>query len=75
MIQDDWTLDYTAKTITHTAGTTRYTVQEFYSWLMDVFDDASQMDDPVSMSAQTPREYQLINGWSFASDACFGYLC
>ncbi len=64
MIQDDWTIDYALKTITHTAGTTIYTVNQLYSWLMDVFDDATQMDDPVPMSAQTPVEYRLINGWS-----------
>lgn len=74
MIQDDWTIDYDLKTLAHTAGTTRYTVQEFYSWLMDVFDDAAQMDDPVPMSAQTPREFRLINGWAFGSDSCLGYL-
>ena len=74
MIQDDWTLDYNAKTIAHTSGTTRYTVQAFYSWLMDLFDDAGQMDDAIPMSAQTPREFSLINGWSFDSDSDLGYL-
>jgi len=73
-IQDDFTLDYTAKTITHTAGTTRYHVNALYSWLMDLFDDAGQMDDTVPMSAQTPVEYTLINGWTFGSDADLGYL-
>lgn len=63
-IADDWTLNYTTKTITHTTGTTIYTALALYSWLMDVFDDASQMDDDVPMSAQTPTEFTLINGWS-----------
>ncbi len=63
-IQDDFTLDYALKTITHTAGTTIYSVNALYSWLMDLFDDAAQMDDDVPMSAQTPVEYSLINGWS-----------
>lgn len=73
-IQDDFTLNYTAKTITHTAGSTRYHVNALYSWLMDLFDDAGQMDDTVPMSAQTPVEYTLINGWTFGSDADLGYL-
>ncbi len=73
-IQDDFTLNCAAKTISHTANTTRYTVQEFYSWIMDLFDDAAQMDDPVPMSAQTPKEYQFINSWSFAADSDYGYL-
>lgn len=73
-IQDDFTLNYTAKTITHTSGSTRYHVNALYSWLMDLFDDAAQMDDPVPMSAQTPVEYTFINGWTFGSDADLGYL-
>ena len=72
-IQDDWTLNYTAKTITHTGGSTVYTVLAFYSWLMDLFDDAAQMDDPVPMSAQTPVEFSLINGWTIP-DASFEFL-
>jgi len=67
MIQDDWTINYGAKTITHTSGVTIYTVLALYSWLMDVFDDASQMDDDVPMSAQTPTEFTLINGWTIAA--------
>lgn len=72
-IQDDWTINYSAKTITHTAGTTVYTALSLYSWLMDVFDDASQMDDDVPMSAQTPTEFSLINGWSIPA-ASYPYL-
>ena len=66
-IQDDWTVDYGAKTIAHSAGTTIYTVNAFYSWLMDLFDEIAQMDDPVPMSAQTPTDYSLINGWVFGA--------
>lgn len=73
-IQDDFTLNYTTKVISHTSGTTRYTVNALYSWLMDLFDDAGQMDDTVPMSAQTPTEYSMINGWTFNADADVGYL-
>jgi hypothetical protein len=31
--------------------------------LQDVFDEPAQMDDLVPMSAQTPTQYTLINGW------------
>ena len=72
-IASDWSIDYSAKTITHTAGTTVYTALSLYSWLMDVFDDASQMDDDVPMSAQTPTEFSLINGWSIPA-ASYPYL-
>ncbi|MCK4620731.1 MAG: hypothetical protein KAT62_00810 [Desulfuromonadales bacterium] len=73
-IQDDWTLNYTAKTITHSAGTTIYTVLALYSWLMDLFDDASQMDDDVPMAAQTPTEFSLINGWSIPDSSIEDFL-
>ena len=72
-IADDWTIDYSGKTITHTSGTTIYTVLALYSWLMDVFDDASQMDDPVPMDAQTPTAFRLINGWNIPA-ASYEYL-
>jgi hypothetical protein len=64
-IGDDFDLDYTNKYIEYVGSGDRYTVRELYSWLMDVFDDAGQMDDTVPMSAQTPTEYTLINGWTF----------
>ena len=73
VIQDDWTINYTTKTITHTAGTTVYTVLSLYSWLMDVFDDAPQMDDSVPISAQTPVEFTLVNGWSIP-EASYPFL-
>lgn len=63
-IQDDWTINYSTKTITHSSGTTVYTVLSLYSWLMDLFDDSDQMNDDVPMDAQTPVEFRLINGWS-----------
>jgi len=72
-IQDDFTIDYGAKTITHSSGSTVYTVNQLYSWLMDVFDELVQMDDTVPMSAQTPTEYTLINGWTIP-DASFQFL-
>lgn len=72
-IADDWSIDYSAKTITHSSGTTVYTVLELYSWIMDVFDDASQMDDTIPMDAQTPTAFRLINGWSIPA-ASYPYL-
>jgi len=72
-IQDDFTIDYGAKTITHTSGATVYTVNQLYSWLMDVFDELAQLDDTVPMSGQTPTEYTLINGWTIP-DASFQFL-
>lgn len=73
MIHDDWTIDYDLKTITHTSGATIYTVRELYSWLMDVFDELGQLDDQVPISAQTPTEFSLINGWEIPAGS-YEYL-
>lgn len=73
MISDDFTIDYVNKRVYHSSGTTIYTVNELYSYLMDTFDELAQMDDTIPMSAQTPTEYTLINGW-FMDDTSFKYL-
>jgi len=73
-IADDFSLNYSTKKISHASGSTRYTVNAFYSWLMDAFDDASQMDDQVPVKANTPTEYELINDWEFNADSDVGYL-
>lgn len=84
-ISDDFTIDYVNQRIYHsTSATTVWTVNELYSYIQDTFDEIAQMDDPVPMSAQTPTEYTLINGW-FMNEAreneggsdyrnCFEYL-
>lgn len=72
-IGDDWAIDTVNKRIYHVTGTTVYTVNELYSWLMDTFDELEYMDDPVPMSAQTPTEYTMINEW-FIDDESVKYL-
>lgn len=62
-IGDDWSIDYTNKRVYRSANNNVYDVNDLYSWLMDTFDELNQMDDPVPMSAQTPTEYTMINGW------------
>lgn len=70
----DWSLNYTTKEISYIGAGTRWTVRNFYSELMDLFDDAGQMDDQVPMSAQTPKEFKLINGWDLSADTDYQYL-
>ncbi|MHA2046919.1 MAG: hypothetical protein ACW99G_19180 [Candidatus Thorarchaeota archaeon] len=72
-IGDDWTIDYNDKTVKHTSGTDIYTVRNLYTWLQDTFDELNQMDDDVPMSAQTPTEFTMINGW-FIDDDSTQYL-
>lgn len=72
-IANDFTIDYVAKRVTHTANTYIYTVNALYSYLQDTFDDLAQLDDTIPMSAQTPTDYTLINGW-FMEDTTFKFL-
>lgn len=72
-IYDDFTLDYTLKTITHTSGTTVYTGNALYSWLQDEFDEQATMDDDIPITAATPTEYTLVNGW-FIDEESTKYL-
>lgn len=70
----DWQFEDSLKQLRHNAGTTRVTVNALYSAIMDLVDDAGMMDDTVPMSAQTPTEYTLINGWTFAADSDLQWL-
>jgi len=62
-IGDDFGIDYNNKIISHSVNTNIYSSQQLYSWIQDTFDEQSQMDDTVPMSAQTPTAFTLINGW------------
>src|SRR4030067_1355305 len=72
-IAADWSIDYNAKRVYHSANSTVYSVNALYSFLMDTFDELIQMDDTVPMSAQTPNAYTMINGW-FIDDDSVKYL-
>ena len=72
-IDTDFTIDYVNRRVYHSSGTAVYTTNELYSYLMDTFDELEQMDDPIPMTAQTPTEYTLVNGW-FMDDDSFKYL-
>lgn len=68
-IADDWTIDYANKTVKHTSGSTIYSVNALYTYLQDDFDELNQLDDSVPMSAQTPTQYTMINGWFLSPDS------
>jgi hypothetical protein len=72
-IADDFTIDYVNRRVYHSSGTTVYSVNALYSYLMNTFDEPEQMDDTVPMSAQTPTDYTFINGW-FMDDNSYKYL-
>jgi hypothetical protein len=62
-ISSDFTVDYNAQRIYHSSGATVYSVNALYSYLQDLFDELTQMNYTIPMSAQTPTDYTLINGW------------
>jgi hypothetical protein len=72
-IADDFTVDLVNKLIvtTQTYGTGEasgipsiiYSMNEFYVFLQDYFDEPDRMDDLIPISAQTPTEYTLLNDW------------
>jgi len=62
-VSNDFSLDTANRIIKHTAGTTVYSSNQLYSQIQDWMDDASYMDFTPPMSAQTPTDYQIINGW------------
>lgn len=72
-IADDFTIDYVNKRIYHSSGTTVYSANALYSYLMNTFDEPEQMDDTVPMSAQTPTDYTIINSW-FMDDDSYKFL-
>ncbi len=67
---NDFTVDYVNKLIRYDGSETppyllseMLSVNALYSYLQDTFDELNQMDDDIPMSAQTPTDYTLINGW------------
>ena len=71
-IDDDFTIDFINKNIlvnqtnnpfVNGLPTSIYSMNELYSYLQDLFDEPANMDIEVPMSAQTPTEYTMINGW------------
>jgi hypothetical protein len=68
-IQDDINIDVVDRKITYVTAFVNdrppsiYTVNELYSYFQDTFDEPGFMQHSVPMSAQTPTQYTIINGW------------
>lgn len=61
-VATDWTFNSTTGAITHASGTTRYSVQDLYSWHQDYYDDSATVDDNPLINGITPTQFELING-------------
>lgn len=66
-IGSDFTIDYGAKTVTHTSGSTVYTALEFFQWLATTFAAQTQMDDDYAFVSDTPSVYRWVNDWAFGA--------
>lgn len=65
MIADDFIIDTTKKLITHNENGSEeiYTLNEFYSFVNDLFDEPKYMPFQIPISANSKNDYSLINGW------------
>jgi len=66
-IASDFTINYSAKTVTHSSGATVYTVLSFFQWLAATFAASSQMDDDYAFVSDTPTVYRWVNSWAFGA--------
>jgi hypothetical protein len=73
-ISADFTINTTAKTVTHSSGTEVYTVEAFYLWLASTFSASDYMDDAYPFTADTPTVYRWKNGWDMGDDTSYQFL-
>jgi len=74
-VATDFTIDTTALTITHTSGTTVYTVKDLYNYTMDYMASVSpdRLQKSLPMSAQTQFDFTLQNSYTM-DDTTHEYL-
>jgi len=73
-LESEFTVDYGAKTVTHTSGVTVYTVLAFFQWLAAKFAAESQMDDDYAFVSDTPQVYRWVNGWDMGDEVSYQFL-
>lgn len=66
MIAKDFKIDFLNKKIYYdpNGSQTVYTVNEFYSYLQDTFDEPENMRYEIPIKAKSKSEYFLVNGWT-----------
>jgi hypothetical protein len=73
-LETDFTVNYTAKTVTHTSGTEVFTVLAFFQWLAAKFAAEAQMDDDYPFVSDTPQVYRWVNGWDMGNETSYQFL-
>ncbi len=62
-ITDDFRIYPFSKVIRHDSGTDVFSVTDFYSFLMDAFDEPALLAYEAPMKFNTPTSFSMINGW------------
>jgi len=73
-LEAEFTVDYDAKTVTHSSGTEVYTVLEFFQWLAAKFATEAQMDDDYPFVSDTPQVYRWVNTWDMGDETSYEFL-
>lgn len=60
-VATDWSINTSTGAITHTTGSTRYTVRDLYSYHQDYMDDSTRVNLGPFMYGITPTQFELIN--------------
>ena len=73
-LEAEFTVNTTAKTVTHTSGTEVYTVLAFFQWLAAKFAAEAFMDDDYPFVSDTPQVYRWVNGWDMGDETSYQFL-
>lgn len=66
MIANDFIIDINTLQILHnpSGSKKKYSIQEFYFFLQDFFDEPASMHLKIPILAESNEVYSLINGWT-----------
>lgn len=73
-LETEFTVDKTAKTVTHTSGATVYTTLQFFQWLAAKFAAEGYMADDYAFVSDTPQVYRWVNGWAMGNETSYQFL-
>ena len=69
----DLSIDYANRLITRPSGTDTFSARAMYSWLQDQIDELTTLTRHNPMTAQTPTDFTLVNGYMIA-ESVFQYI-
>lgn len=69
----DLAIDYANRRISRTSGTDTFTARAVYSWVQDQIDEPTALTRKNPMTAQTPTDYTLVNGY-LVDESVYQYI-